>query len=266
MLLDGTRQRVLVYHTFMAKSKPRTQPTGILDIVKDIVSPWLGTPPAQNRSVTQAQGLARSAAETLDQTFAGGMVKAGVQGNKALVKQAAVNVAALGTGYIAGKAIQTGIVPRAVRAVTGRNTSYFVHGSPTSNIRKLDPKYETMSNTVVSEPRFSDRWPGGVDLSKANVYGQPITKVVGQKGSANVLQPQNVVQANIKDAYGYGRSGSLYIAEAPRQKVGFDADDAITSTAKVVKEIKVNGKTSDQVVREAEKALRKLGFRYPKRR
>jgi hypothetical protein len=40
-------------------------------------------------SVTQAQGLARGAAETLDQTFAGGLVKAGVQGNKALAQQAA---------------------------------------------------------------------------------------------------------------------------------------------------------------------------------
>jgi hypothetical protein len=48
--------------------------------------------------------LARGAAETLDQTFAGGLVKAGVQGNKALAKQAAINAAALGTG---GKAAVT---------------------------------------------------------------------------------------------------------------------------------------------------------------
>lgn len=87
---------------FMAKRKP----SGIIDVVKDIVSPWLGAPPAQNKQVTQAQGLARGAAEALDQAFAGGLVKAGVQGNKALVKQAAVNAAALGTGYIAGKAVQ----------------------------------------------------------------------------------------------------------------------------------------------------------------
>lgn len=97
VLLDGTRQRVVVYHVVMARRKP----SGIIDVVKDIVSPWLGAPPAQNRQVTQAQGLARAAAETLDQTFAGGLVKAGVQGNKALVKQVAVNAAALGAGYIA---------------------------------------------------------------------------------------------------------------------------------------------------------------------
>ena len=229
-MLDGTRQRLLVYHVVMARRKPKVQ-----DVAADKYTVDSGSD---------------------DSRRSGGF--------DPLLGYTAVGGAALTAGYIAGK--QTGIPARAVRAVTGRNTSYFVHGSPTSNIRKLDPKYETMPNTVVSQPRFSDRWPGGVDVSKANVYGQPITKVVGQKGSANVLQPRNVVQENIKDAYGYGQSGSLYIAKAPRQKVGFDADDAITSKAKVVKEIRVSGKTRDQVVREAEKALRKLGFRYPKKR
>jgi hypothetical protein len=96
----------------MARRKPKNvnRPTGIVDDIvdgiRDIVSPWLGTPPGQNSKVTQAQGLARGAAETLDQTFAGGLVKAGVQGNQALAKQAAINAAALGTGYIAGKAVQ----------------------------------------------------------------------------------------------------------------------------------------------------------------
>ena len=89
----------------MARRKPKGIDDDIVGGIRKIVSPWLGAPAGQNRSVTQAQGLARSAAETLDQTFAGGMVKAGVQGN--LVKQAAVNAAALGTGYIAGKAAVT---------------------------------------------------------------------------------------------------------------------------------------------------------------
>ena len=102
-MLNGTRQRVLVYHVVMASRKPKGIADDIVGGIRNIVSPWLGTPPGQNRSVTQAQGLARSAAETLDQTFAGGMIKAGTQGNKALVKQAGVNAAALATGYIAGK-------------------------------------------------------------------------------------------------------------------------------------------------------------------
>ena len=128
-MLDGTRQQVLVYHVVMARRKP----SGIIDVVKDIVSPWLGAPPAQNRQVTQAQGLARAAAETLDQTFAGGFVKAGVQGNKALVKQAAVNAAALGAGYIAGKAVQKTLP--LVQSRIGKEVG--VHLSNTDKLRNI---------------------------------------------------------------------------------------------------------------------------------
>lgn len=225
---------------------------------KGIVSPWLGA----SKNITVAgKTSVNSTGSSEAQIDTGGGERDKVNETLMLGIAGAAGVTAAAIG-----ARRSGLPVRVVRAVTGRNTSYFVHGSPTPNIRKLDPKYETMPNMLVSDPRFSDRWPGGVDVSKANVYGQPITKVVGQKGSANVLQPRNVVQESIKDAYRYGRFGSLYIAKAPRQKVGFDADDAITSTAKVVKEIKVSGKTRDQVVREAEKALRKLGFRYPKQR
>lgn len=132
-MLDGTRQRVLVYHVVMARRKPTTQPTGIIDVIKDIVSPWLGTPPGQYSSVTQAQGLARGAAETLDQTFAGGMIKAGVQGNKALARQAAVNAAALGTGYIAGKAVQKALP--LVQSRIGKEVG--VHLSNVDKLRKI---------------------------------------------------------------------------------------------------------------------------------
>jgi hypothetical protein len=58
----------------MTRRKPKNvnRPTGIADDIfdgiRDIVSPWFGTPPGQNSKVTQAQGLARGAAETLDQT------------------------------------------------------------------------------------------------------------------------------------------------------------------------------------------------------
>ena len=94
----------------MAARKPKGIVDDIVGGIRDIVSPWLGTPPGQNRQVTQAQGLARGAAETLDQVFAGGMIKAGTQGNAALAKQAAINAAALGVGYIAGKTMQQ-VVP-----------------------------------------------------------------------------------------------------------------------------------------------------------
>jgi len=126
------------------------KPMGIVDDIakgiKDIASPWLPAAPGQNKSVTQAQGLARAAAETLDQTVTGGLVKAGTQGNKALAKQAAINAAALGAGYVAGKAIQiaanaaaeTGVPAQIVNKLTKKTV--VVHGSPISNIKILQPK------------------------------------------------------------------------------------------------------------------------------
>ena len=112
----------------MASRKPKGIVDDIVGGIRDIVSPWLGTPPGQNRQVTQAQGLARGAAETLDQVYAGGMIKAGTQGNKALAKQAAVNAAALGVGYVAGKAAvtaagavaKTGLPQRLANTLTGQ--------------------------------------------------------------------------------------------------------------------------------------------------
>ena len=130
----------------MAPRKSRSQPTGIIDVVKDIVSPWLGTPPGELKQVTQFKEATRVAAEGLDQTFAGGMIKAGVQGNKALVQQAAVNAAYLGVGYVAGKTIQTaagaaaktGVPARIVNKLTGQ--SVVVHASGTARLPQIDPR------------------------------------------------------------------------------------------------------------------------------
>jgi hypothetical protein len=141
----------------------RRKPSGIIDVVKDIVSPWLGTPPGQNRQVTQAQGLARGAAETLDQAFTGGMVKAGVQGNQALVKQAAVNAAALGTGYIAGKAVQTAAGAAGVGAAK-------VAGKAVANVKaarqvgKLDWDPKPFVEGVRTPDRASFYWKPETDV------------------------------------------------------------------------------------------------------
>jgi len=73
--------------------------------VRKIVSPWLGAPPGELKSVTRAKGAARGAAETLDQTVTGGLIKAGVQGNTALAKQAAINLAGFAVGATAAQVI-----------------------------------------------------------------------------------------------------------------------------------------------------------------
>jgi hypothetical protein len=132
-MFNGTRQRVLVYHVVMASRKPKGIVDDIYKGVTNIVSPWLGTPPGELKQVTQFKEATRVAAETLDQTFAGGMVKAGTQGNKALVKQAGVNAAALATGYVAGKITQK-VLPL-VQTKLGNEIG--VHLSDTDKLRNI---------------------------------------------------------------------------------------------------------------------------------
>ena len=110
--------------------------------------------------------------------------------------------------------------------------------------------------------------------------GWPITRGTGEKGSANLLTgpypsplpsssaAKESVREAIEDSYGYADDygGSLYIAKAPRSSVGSDSEEIISSPAKVVKEISTAGKSANQVAKEAEAALKKLGFKYPKPR
>jgi len=132
-MLNGTRQRLLVYHVVMAARKPKGIVDDIYKGVKAISSPWLGTPPGELKQVTQFKEATRVAAETLDQTFAGGMIQAGTQGNKALVKQAGVNAAALATGYVAGKVTQK-VLP-IVQAKLGNEIG--VHLSNVDKLQKI---------------------------------------------------------------------------------------------------------------------------------
>jgi hypothetical protein len=122
----------------MASRKPKTSDgqgidDQIIGGIRAIMSPWLGAPPAQNNKVTQAQGLARGAANMLDQNITGGMIGAGVRGPKALAKQAAINAAALGVGYGVGKVAQK-VLP-IVQAKLGNEIG--VHLSNTDGLRKI---------------------------------------------------------------------------------------------------------------------------------
>lgn len=121
------------YHRFMARRKPKGVADDIVGGIRKIVSPWLGAPPGELKSVTRAKGAARGAAETLDQTVTGGLIKAGVQGNTALARQAAINAAALGTGYIAGKAVQKALP--FVQSRIGKEVG--VHLSNVDKLRKI---------------------------------------------------------------------------------------------------------------------------------
>ena len=178
---------------------PQNIAKDIYGAIKDIASPWLGTPPAQNKQVTQAQGLARATAETLDQTFAGGMVKAGVEGDRALVKQAVVNAAALGAGYVAGKAVQTtanaaiktGVPARVFNAITGR--TILVHGSPTPNLTSIKPN---LSNAA-----------------KMQGYTTPEVYAANPARGKSWVMASDYAQLSGSGVQGKGK-GSVYIASA----------------------------------------------------
>lgn len=253
----------------MARRKPKSVADDIVGGIRNIVSPWLGAGPGEYKQVTQGKAVARGAAGLLDQAVAGGMVGAGVKGDKALVKQAGVNAAALGTGYIAGKAIQTaantGIVPRVVRVVTGRNQTYFVHGSPTKGIKKLDPKYETMANTIASDPPLSERFPDGPPGPNDGVtYGHRLHEY----NQPNKLVQYEDLQERILDSAGYARfnskgRGSLYIARTPTKSF---EDELTSAKSKVIKEINITGLSEKQIMNQMQNSLKKLGFKAPKKR
>jgi len=231
--------------------------------VRRIVSPWLGAPPSQPRQVTRAQGVARAAAEGLDQTFAGGMIKAGVQGNKALAKQAAINAAALGTGYIAGKAVQTaagavaktGVPARVVNKVKGETV--LVHGSPISGLKKIEPRFPITSKTEV--PRVY-----GI---RTDVPFTDISKSIVSKYAKGTFYGPNPNPPK--------QGGSIYIIKTPLKTTELSAEQlrygviatSSTSKGRVVSEISnVSAKTKEQISVELDKALRRSGVRLPKKR
>ena len=195
-MLDGTRQRLLCYHMFMAARKPKGIADDIVGGVRKIVSPWLGTPPGQNRSVTQAQGLARQAAEGLDQAFAGGLVKAGVQGNKALVKQAAVNAAALGTGYVAGKvAVTVANAFKLAKVTSLANSSkipLFHGGSPVLQGGKIDPSITTPGTKLLNQQALNSSVPQQINQYKENIGF--VKSQLNMPGSFAAQNPQRSLQ------------------------------------------------------------------------
>ena len=257
-MLNGTRQRVLVYHVVMAARKPKGIVDDIYKGVKAISSPWLGTPPGELKPVTQFKQATRVAAETLDQNITGGMIKAGTQGNKALVKQAGVNAAYLATGYVAGKAIQTaagaviksGVPAQILNKVKGQDV--YLHGSPTSGIKQINPTIganrewssERGAIGFFENPKASKTSPGGM----AGVYAGP--------------------------------KGSVYVVKGPKKSFTSDPDNQMVyenkiplvaiskQPQKVVSEIKFAnvGLSSDARAQAVVNALRKAGYKLPKKR
>jgi hypothetical protein len=242
-MLDGTRQQVLCYHTFMARRKPKSQPTGIIDVVKDIVSPWLGAPAGQNSKVTQAQGLARGAAETLDQTFAGGLVKAGVQGNKALAKQAAINAAALGTGYIAGKAVQ-----KALPLVQSRiGNELGVHLSDTDKLRNIKFAPERAGKGLKYsgvEPNQTYKFSPNLGYSVDDVTKKIITPKYVYPPLSSSDFAENVAQYNVEISANREMPSKTYAYITQSRRGEIDPKFPIWANAQMVPKQRVTSKVT----------------------
>jgi virulence-associated protein VapD len=270
----------LCYVFFVARRKPQNP---VSDISK-LVGGWLGgSGPGTNPTAARVQSQVKEAAKAADAAL-GGFGQAAVNDARRLssgagyvpsetIKAAAVNTAAAAAGYgaakvagAAGKAVaKTGVAQRSVRRVAAKDDIFIVHGSPTRNIKKIDPVYETMEDTIVSEPYFEERWPDGLDPSKAAIYGHNVT----EKAGSSRLIPKKDLRNVIKDSVGYTQGeGSVYIARTPAKNW---EGEASLSSAKVVREVKVDlgvlgdyEKSVNRAAKDVEKQLKALGFQYPK--
>jgi len=200
-MLDGTRQRLLVYHVVMARRKPKVQ-----DVAADKYTVDSGSD---------------------DSRRSGGF--------DPLLGYTAVGGAALTAGYIAGKA--SGVGARVVNKVRGQEV--YLHGSPTTGLKEIRP----MGNATGSRLAF---------------FENPKTTQFGDPGMLSSRYTQE--------------KGSIYVVKGPKNS--FKQDSEIRSMAiskqpqKVVSEIKLAniGSNIDAIKPVINKALRKSGYRSPKKR
>ena len=215
--------------------------------IRNIVSPWLGPPPGQHSSVTQAQGLARGAAETLDQTFAGGLVKAGVQGNQALAKQAAINAAALGAGYVAGAGLRaTGLPQRLANTLKGKTVG--THGSPVQGLKSIDPRISRSDTDIPTVSFMRTDVPPFMKASNVSVN----QSYAGGQGSIYVVKADKAT-SNLPSYKGYvkNKKATVKYNEEGRPILHFPPTVATktTTSAKVFAEIPVNKYPTEDLLR-----------------
>lgn len=222
------------------------KPMGIVDDIvkgiKDIASPWLPAAPGQNKSVTQAQGLARAAAETLDQTVTGGLVKAGTQGNKALAKQAAINAAALGAGYVAGKAIQTA-AGAVVKSGVGRQTINKILPSQIGVHHSVTPE-SGLPFTKIVQPSVANKSLTAMDQKVGYSYFWDTGK--GKSGINKAVSEVDFQTKEIADKWilDSGQRAVGYVTKSPRGVA--TADTNVPGT--IARELKGSQKIVNTVV------------------
>lgn len=229
--------------------------------VSNVMSPWLGSGPGTPPQVQRGQELARTLVEQADQLGTGGLGRAAMAGPTELAKQAlygATSSAAFGyaSGPLLGVAAK-GLSPRTrkvIQAALRSDDVYYIHGSPTTGIKRLDPKYELRPDKLVSEPFFDERWPDGVMPETAMTYANPVNLTSDKVGRMDLTSSK--LKEAIQEAASYAQGGSLYIVKTPQsnaQDQGFGP-----LAANVIKEINAN---RPNAVKAVEQELKRLGFR-----
>jgi hypothetical protein len=222
--------------------KPSTRSWGPFGFVQDIISPWLGTPPNPalseklNNKIAQVQGLTRGAAETLDQVYAGGLVKAGVQGNKALAQQAGINAAALGTGYIVGKAAvtaagaaaKTGVPQRLLNTLTNKKVVLHGTGEILTDVKGIPYKFDSVGRPANPNASLRPRTGSAANPNESLVYGWNPKNLDGR----GQIEEQLQIYANQERSFGYAPDtvgfkpqNQIVVGTAPKKNVRFQELD-----------------------------------------
>lgn len=227
--------------------------------IKDIInttSAWLGGGKgrATNPQVRAAMNATRAVGKVVD-TATGGfgqallsdaqrMAQSGSSTPSALYKTAAVNLSAGAAGakaaQVAGRAVaKTGIPARVVNKVTGQKV--VVHASPKTGLRQIEPR---LGSNQLPQQNVVFGW----DPRKTGAQ-QQITRSAGKYVSKESNQP----------------AGSVYVAKFKKSdivtppKLISSGQIVSKSSAKVVQEIPVAGKTFAQVDAELQRQLRRAG-------
>jgi hypothetical protein len=265
----------------MAPRKPKNPVNDIINAT----SAWLGgnrgTVPSQ---VTRGMDVVRGIGGTLDSATGGfgravvSDARSGSNTPSALYKTTAVNLAAAATGVgaakvagkVAGKVLDSGVVGQAVNKVRGEVVG--LHGSPVAGLKYIEPRipiqgpnkgkgaktYLFRTDQSPDRIRFQNTWKQNSDLDETIKLSRKYA--TGEMGWSKP-----------KTAPG---QGSVYVVRTPRDTTDLSQDaltrgilaTSSTSKAKVVSEIPLLNKSSEQIALEVTQKLKRAGVKVPKKK
>jgi hypothetical protein len=194
--------------------KPSTRSWGPFGFVQDIISPWLGTPPNPalseklNNKIAQVGQLTRGAAETLDQTcMLVVWLKLVCKGTKLWRNKLLINAAALGTGYIVGKAAvtaagavtKTGVPQRLLNTLTNKKVVLHGTGEILTDVKGIPYKFDSVGRPANPNASLRPRTGSAANPNESLVYGWNPKNLDGR----GQIEEQLQIYANQERSFGY---------------------------------------------------------------